>query len=216
MAGNLGIRTTPRLMRIKRVLQSAFGMIAKTATFLAIAIVGGSLSSWYAVEGGTRFNTQRIGPWTQWSNAGRPDSDPYSRVRFSKRQELVFNANLSARYEALSDSGGRLLYSSCDYVLEGMRVPGTWWSLAVFDGEGRLIPNPAERYGYNASTVMKEPDGSFVIRLSRDAKPQNWIPTARAGRLIVILEIQQRTGAASLVTDQDGIILPEIKRSRCR
>ena len=210
------INTMRPLVRIKRTLQSAIGAITKVAVFLTIALVGGGLSSWYAVESGTRFNAERIGPWTKWSNAGRPNADPYSRARFNKRSELIFNADLAARYEATSDSEGRLLHSSCDYALEGMQVPGAWWSLAVFDGEGRLIPNPAERYGYNASTVMRRADGTFIINLSRDAKPHNWIPTSRAGSLVIVLEIQQQSGATTIETDTRGTVLPEIRRSGCR
>lgn len=212
----LRINTTSPLLRVKRTLQSAFGLIVKVGVFMTIALVGGSVSSWYAVESGTRFNTERIGPWTKWSNAGRPDADPYSRVRFGKRNELVFSSLQAARYEASIDSDGRVLHSSCDYVLEGLRVPDSWWSLAVFDSSGRLIGNDAQRYGFNDATVMRQPNGAFTIHLSRDAKPYNWLPTSRAGRLIVVLEVQQNSGAAALQTDQDGTVLPAIRRTGCR
>lgn len=208
--------TTVRLQQLKRILQTGFSAITKTAVFVMIALVGGTVSSWWAVEGGTRFNTERIGPWTKWSNAGRSGTDPYSRVRFNKRDELVFNADVATRYEAQSDSGGRRLHSSCDYVLEGMHVPQGWWSMAVFDGEGRLIRNPADRYGFNAATAARRPDGSLLIHLSRDAKPYNWIPTTRGGRLIILLEIQSGTGRESIDTDQDPVSLPRILRRGCR
>ncbi|MCB1510357.1 MAG: DUF1214 domain-containing protein [Hyphomicrobiaceae bacterium] len=212
----LGINTASPLTRLKRTLQAAFGLIVKSAIFITIALIGGALSSWYAVESGTRFNTERIGPWTKWSNAGRPDADPYSKVRFGNRNELVFSSVLAARYEASRDSEGRSLHSSCDYVLEGLRVPDAWWSLAVFDTAGRLIQNEARRYGYNAATVMRETSGAFVINLSRDAKPYNWLPTSRAGRMVIVLEVQQSTGTASLQTDQDSTVLPAIRRTACR
>jgi hypothetical protein len=212
----LAIRTTPSLMRIKRTLQSGFALITKTIVFLFIALVGGTVSSWYAVEGGTRINTERIGPWTKWSNAGRPGADPYSRVRFNKRSELVFNADQATRYEATSDSAGRLLHSSCDYVLEGMQAPGAWWSLAVFDAAGRLIRNPSERYGFNSATIARQVDDSFTIYLARDARPFNWIPTSRAGRLVIMIEIQPQTGRETIDTDRDTVQLPQIRRLGCR
>lgn len=208
--------TMARLQRVRRALQSGLSLITKTAFFLLVALAGGTLSSWYAVEGGTRFNTERIGPWTKWFNAGRPRADPYSQVRFNSREELVFNADLATRYEAQTDSAGRRLHSSCEYTLEGMRVPRGWWSLAVFDGSGRLIRNAAERYGFNAATVARRPDGTFTINLAREAKPYNWIPTSRAGRMIIMLEIQPQTGRTSLDIDQTDVILPQIKRTGCR
>jgi len=209
------INTTTRLMRFRRVLKSAFGVIAKTATFLSIALIGGSVSSWYAVEGGTRFNTERQGPWVKWSNAGRLGADPYSKVRFNRREVLVFNADLAKRYEASRDSDGRVLHSSCNYVLEGARLSNSWWSLAVFDSKGELIPNPANRYGFNAATVGYKIDGGFTIHLSREAKPYNWLPTARGGKLVLILEVQQRLGSISIETDASEVMLPEIKRTSC-
>lgn len=213
---SFSVSTTSGLMRIKRMLQTGFALITKVTVFLLIAVVGGSLSSWFAVEGGTHINTERIGPWTKWSNAGRPGADPYSRVRFNNRSELVFNADQATRYEATSDSAGRLLHSSCDYVLEGMRVPGAWWSLAVFDAAGRLIHNPANRYGFNASTIARQVDDNFTIHLARDAKPYNWIPTSRAGRLVIMIEIQPQSGRESIDTDQETVQLPQIRRTGCR
>ena len=131
---------------------------------------------------------------------------------------LVFNANLTARYEATSDSEGRLLHSSCDYVLEGTSFPEGWWSIAVFDRNGRLIPNSADRYSYNAATAARDPDGAIRINLSREAKPYNWLPTTRGGRLILMAEIQRQTGTASLETDSTAAkpLLPAIKRLSCR
>jgi hypothetical protein len=212
----ISFNTSVRLQRVKRLFQSGFSAIIKTVVFVMIALVGGSMSSWFAVEGGTRFNTERVGPWVKWSNAGRPGADPYSRVRFNKREELVFNADLATRYEAQIDSGGRRLHSSCDYVLEGMQVPRGWWSIAVFDGDGRLIRNPAERHGFNVSTIVRRPDGGFVIHLSRDAKPYNWLPTTHGGRLVLLLEVQPQSGPETLNLGQDAVVLPQIERTGCR
>ncbi|HUS95543.1 MAG TPA: DUF1214 domain-containing protein [Hyphomicrobiaceae bacterium] len=212
------IQSSALLLRLRRRVRAWFAFIIRVSVFVAIALAGGILSSWYAVERGTKFNTERQGPWTRWSSAGRPDSDPYARVRFDRRGALLLSANLAARYEAVADSEGRLLHSSCDYILEGGRFSDGWWSVAVFDSTGRLIPNAAERHAFNAATAAREADGSMRIYLSREAKPYNWLPTARGGRLVIVAEIHQESGVAKIDTDaaDSRPVLPSIKRTSCR
>ncbi len=203
------------LLILRRRVQSAFSLIVRICVFLLIAVGGGTASSWYAVESGMPFNTERVGPWLRWTGAGRPDADPYSRTHFARRPQLLFNANLSARYESWTDSRGRRLHSSCDYLVEGRNISAPWWSLAVFDGNGRLITNAARRYSFNKGTVAYSPDGSFAIRLAREARPYNWLPTTRAGQLVIVFEAQKSSGATD-VLNRDTVTLPTIKRLSCR
>ncbi|MGI9410339.1 MAG: DUF1214 domain-containing protein [Hyphomicrobiaceae bacterium] len=213
MAPRINIPT--RLSHIRRAIQSAFGLIMRVGIFLLISIGGGTASSWYAIEHGMPFNTERQGPWTRWSGAGKPGSDPYSRNRFAGRAQLLYNADLTARFEALTDAKGRRLHSSCDYVIEGRDINVPWWSLAVFDSRGRLIPNPARRYAFSSTNVAHSPDGSFAIRLSREARPYNWLPTTRAGQIVLIFEAQKRSGGTD-VLERTEIQLPTIRRIDCR
>ena len=69
-------------------------------------------------------------------------------------------------------------------------LDGAWWSLAAFDGQGRLIQNAAERYAFNSDTAMREPDGRAVITLARDARPGNWLPIGSASRVNLVLTVQ--------------------------
>ncbi|MGI9520627.1 MAG: DUF1214 domain-containing protein [Hyphomicrobiaceae bacterium] len=208
------INVPTRLAAIRRTVQSAFSLIVKVTVFLVIAVGGGVASSWYAIEAGAPFNTEKRGPWVRWTGAGRPDADPYSRTRFARRAQLLFNADLTARYEAEVDDQGRRLHSSCDYIIEGQKLETPWWAIAVFNSAGRIIPNSAKRYGFNSSTIAYGPNGSFTIRLSRDARPYNWIPTTRAGSLVVVFDAQKRSGQTD-VLDRDQLVLPTIKRVSC-
>ncbi|MGI9421991.1 MAG: DUF1214 domain-containing protein [Hyphomicrobiaceae bacterium] len=209
------IKLPTGLATLWRRIQSIIGLLIRIGVFLSIALVGGTASSWYAVETGMPFNTERDGPWIRWTGAGRVDSDPYTRNRFGRRRQLLYNANLSARYEASTDGKGRRLHSSCDYVVEGRRFEAPWWSLAVFDASGRLIPNAAQRYSFNSQTIAYSADGSFAVRMSREARPYNWLPTTRAGSLIVVFEVQSDSGGTD-VLNRSAVRLPTIKRISCR
>ena len=210
------IITPDHFVRIKRALQSAFGLIAKLTTFIFIAVFGGLFSSWYVIGYGASFNTERIGPWVKWTMSGRLDSDPYSLIRQDKRAMLIFNSTFVSRYEAAFDDSNRRLHSACHYAIEGPAPTSEWWSLNVFDDDGRLVPNTSNRHGFNAATVIPNADGSIRIDLAREARPGNWVPTSRAGRLVVVLELQNRTGDAVVPADNAKPVLPSIRRINCR
>ncbi len=159
-------------------------MIFNVIMFLLVALGGGLGSSWYMIERGSRLTTERSGPWTAWTAAGRADADPYTRAM------LPVSTNFAITYEALSDSDGERLHSSCEYALEGQEPRARFWSLAVFDEAGHLIPNPAERYAYNSATLLRSGNGRFNIALARSARPGNWLPTAGAGRISLLLSIE--------------------------
>jgi len=211
------ITTSDHFARARRVIQSALGLIIKVTVFISIALFGGLFSSWYVTYYGASFNTERFGPWVKWTMAGRLHSDPYSLVQNNEHSRLIFGSTFVSRYEARFDSGNRRLHSSCHYAIQGPTPASEWWTLSVFDNKGRLIRNASNRHGFNASTVVTNIDGSIRIDLAREARPGNWIPTSRAGRLVVVLEIQNRTGDAA-VPDDDGDEprLPVINRIDCR
>ncbi len=210
------ISTPDTFVRVRRAIQSALGLILKITTFVGIALFGGLFSSWYVINNGAVFNTERSGPWVKWTMGGRLNSDPYSLIRYDRESMLVFSSTFVSRFEATFDDEKRRLHSACHYAISGQLPTDTWWSLNVYDAEGRLIPNDSGRYGFNSATVVTGADGSFRIDLAREARPGNWVPTSRAGRLAVILEIQNRTGDAGVPADDESPALPSIQRIGCR
>ena len=198
-----------------KYLIRAISIIPEIGLFLLITIAIGTLSSWYAIELGTPFNVARQGPWIRWTSAGLVDSDPYSRAHFSNRELLPLDANIILSFEAAHDDHGKLLHSSFDYLLEGRNINAPWWMIAVFDAKGKLIPNNAQRYSFNSENVAYNPNGSFAIRLAREARPYNWLPTMRAGYIKIIFEAHRET--RPLNTQQyKKLILPSITRISCR
>lgn len=91
-----------------------------------------------------------------------------------------------------------------------------WWSVSVFDDAGRMIANPAERYTFTSDTIGMKSDGSFIISLSRDARPDNWLPTGGAGRLAVTLQMLD-LGVRAVAREDESTEkrLPIIRRVNC-
>lgn len=191
-------------------------LIYRFAVVSALALLVGVGSAWMMIVSGSRLTTERLGVWTTWPTAGRVDADPYTRAHTVRNGLLPMNTSLAAIYTATHDLEGKRLVSSCEYAIESEPIDANWWSLAVFDENGWLVRNSADRHAFNTGSVVREPTGSFVVTLSRDARPGNWLPTSGAGRLTVTFTVQDARWAQA-GPDQDRVrVLPVIRRVGCR
>ncbi len=69
---------------------------------------------------------------------------------------------------------GRTVYR---LTLKDVPVDG-FWSISVYDSDGRFAPNPEKAYTVNSVTAKKEPDGSAIVQFGGcDAKIANCLPT---------------------------------------
>ncbi|MGH6815160.1 MAG: DUF1214 domain-containing protein [Hyphomicrobiaceae bacterium] len=207
------------LLRFDR-LRSAVGAwlvrMGDASMTLGIAMIVGVASSIYMVRFGSPLTTRTIGVWTTWPAAGRADADPYTRVHFAWLGSLPLTSAIGQTYEAYLDSDGQRLQSSCEYEIEGYDT-STYWSLAVYNADGLMVANAAERYAFGSETIARRADGSFIIVLAREARPGNWLPTTGMGRLSVLLTIMQATAPdASGRAAQHAESLPTIRRTACR
>lgn len=201
--------------KLKRSILTSSARVLESTAVVAIVVFGGLGSSWYMVEAGTRVTTERKGPWVIWTSAARPDADPYTRAHFVKAGTLPVSAAIERLYVAHRDDNGDRLHSSCEYAVAGKLAKADWWSIAVFDESGRLIPNSAERYDFTNETVATDSAGAFKITLAREARPGNWLPVGGAGRLAVALKVLDQSEGDARVQAADAS-LPTIRKVRCR
>ena len=164
-----------------------------------IALILGLGSAWYMIEEGSALTTSRVGPWSVWRSAGKPDADPYTKAHMARTGRLPITATSALYFFADGDETGNSLLSTCEYVVEGRPLNAAWWSLAVYDGTGRLIPNKADRYSFNRTDVARRVDGSFRIVLAQSARPGNWLPTAEQGSLKLVLRAYDLRDADSVL-----------------
>lgn len=206
-----------RLDRIRKWIGSLANGVANWLLFGGIVLVAGAASSWYMVEVGSRLTTYRQGPWVNWINSSQREMDPYTRARVARIGSLPLSTSIGQTYEAKVDSDGQRLHSSCEYIVEVDPMEGVWWSLAVFNDRGLVIPNSAERYAFTSQTIALNPDGSFFVVLAREARPGNWLPVGGAGRLTLVFTVLEPRN----VSVGDGAadktrLLPAIRRISCR
>jgi hypothetical protein len=202
---------------LKGLIVSVLDAILNIGTFLVIALGFGIWSSWAMIEHGSSLTTRSNGPWVLWTAAGKPEADPYTRAHFARVGSLPLSPTAIHAWEAHVDEDGQKLHSSCEYAVEGTELAVDWWSLAVFDEQGGLITNAANRYAFNSRTMARSPDGSYLVALARDARPGNWLPTGGAGRLVLVMsQLAPRPNATSAEVTAAARALPSVRRLGCR
>ena len=197
------------MSRLKKVL-------VNLALFLGVSLGGGLGTAWYMIEAGSRLSTRTFGPWVTWVAAGRPEADPYTRAHIARNALLPLSSTAELAFKAKTDGRGAQLSSACDYAVIMDDFDPAWWSIAVYDGQGRLIANPADRYAFGASTAMRGVDGRTVISLARDARPGNWLPTGRSNRIVLVLTVQDAAWVTAIHDGASPRSMPQIVRSGCR
>jgi hypothetical protein len=204
--------------QIKKRVALLLRLLTDWALFILIVLTAGIGSATYMMDRGSSFTTVTSGPWTLWPTAGRSDSDPYTRAHFARIGSLPLPADIAESWIARTDNAGSALHSSCDYEVVLRPPEASWWSLAVFDGDGRLIQNAAERYTFTSETGAVSPDGRFVALLSRSAGGGNWLPTSGAGTLSVaytVIDMSLATGTGEEARDLKERV-PTITAKGCR
>lgn len=197
-------------------LADVLALATRFAVFLAIAIVGGIGSAWMMIHSGSRLSISEVGPWVTWPVSGRPDADPYTRAHTVRLGLLPINPSLALTYHARNDDDGQRLHSSCDYGIDFDQFDAAWWSLAVFDDNGRVIRNPAQRYAYNMATLVREVDGRQTVVLAREARPGNWLPTGGAGNITLALMVQDPRWTQQTLEDKEkSKSMPSVRKLAC-
>jgi hypothetical protein len=185
-------------------------------TFL-VALVLGIGSAWYMIERGSPLTTTKVGPWDGWISAGNPHADYYTRAHVARSGRLPLTSTVARYFVARTDGDGRALSADCSYLIVGSALNARWWSLAVYDQYGGLLPNPSSRYSLNSEEMLRHSDGSFRVNLSRHARPENWLPSGAADqRLLLLLRIYSpRETDATGIGRIPGERLPKIERISC-
>ena len=167
-----------------RRLRARFGILTgllRTLTALIVLAAGAALglwTAWLAVEREIGFEAIRIGSWTAWPTAGEAGADPYVRARFARTGELPLNIAEGIAFAAREDDEGRRLDGACEYRLAGRLPAAQWWTISVYrDADLSLMANPARRYVFNSTEVLRTAGGGVEIVVGPRARPGNWLPT---------------------------------------
>lgn len=182
--------------------------------FAAIALVLGLGSAWRTVSHGFFASTARFGPWAFWFREGTSDADPYTIAHVVREGTVPITAATEMTFTATRDSAGSRLSGDCTYEVRGYAVPALWWNIAAFRPDGQVMPNKTGRSSFSSANILTGPDGSFIVRLSPDVQPGNWLPAERGKRVVLRLNVLRPLSPDSLLQSGEEI-LPAITLVEC-
>ena len=190
-------------------------LFVKALLVCALGLAMGLLASAYSLSGLSPFDRVHLGPWALEAHAGSPDADPYTLARLERSGEIPIAVGEGLQMIARADDDGRPLDARCAYKV-GPHVPAArYWTLSVVDPDGWPIENPARRYGFRSSEILRAGDGSFLITVAADVQPGNWLPIGRRGRFTLVLRLYDTPlGAAAGAIDASTA--PRVERAGCR
>jgi hypothetical protein len=180
----------------------------------AVAAAFGLGLTQFALTRGTAFGAITIGAWTAWPKTGTADIDPYARAAIARTGELPIGSGDGVAFYAATDDVGRGLDGRCNVTLSGTTPAARFWTVTLYDLDGRLIPNAAERYGFTSQEIARRADGSFDIVMSARARPGNWLPTGGIDRYVVVLRLYDTPVGVATRSARDAP-MPALSQGAC-
>lgn len=156
----------------------------------------------------------RNGPWRTVLGAGSADANIYERAAVAIAGLYALAKEETIYYTAFTDSDGRELDGRCDYSLTGRPFAARWWSLTMYGADHYLVENPANIYSRHANNLEFGTDRGYVVPVSAQAKPHNWLPAPADGKFSITLRLYNPE--AAIHRNPGATPLPSIRRETCR
>lgn len=155
----------------------------------AVAAAVGLGATWLSLTRGAAFGAVTLGAWTAWPRTGTVGIDPYARAMIARSGELPIGVGDGVAFYAQADDQGKTFDGRCDVDISGITPTARFWTLTLYDLEGKLVANSINRHGFTSQEIIRSSDGSFTIRLGPRARYGNWLPTGGVERYILVLRL---------------------------
>jgi hypothetical protein len=184
---------------------------------LIACVAGLGLGLWATVlslRNGPAFEATTVGAWTVSEKAGTLEADPYTRAGLERSGEIPLAAGEGLQFIARTDDGGAPLDPRCAYLVGRTTPPARYWTLSLIDPRGFPVENPAARYGFRSSEILRSADGGFVIAVSASAHAGNWLPIGSKERFALALRLYDSPVSATAGAIEKSA-MPRIVRESC-
>ena len=185
-----------------------------TLLALTVAAAIGLGATWLAITQGTAYGGVTIGAWTAWPKVGTAGIDPYARAMIARSGELPVGSGDGVAFNARTDDAGNPLDGRCDVVLAGITPQARYWTITLYDPEGRLVPNSVQRQGFTSQEIIRRADGTFEITAGPRARPGNWLPTGGIERYVLVLRLYDTPVGVATRTGREAP-MPTITQKAC-
>jgi len=181
---------------------------------LILAAAIGLGATWLTLTRGVAFGAMTIGAWTAWPKSGSIDIDPYARATIARTGELPVGTGDGVAFYAHTDDAGDVLDGRCTFVISGMTPTARYWTLTLYDRQGRLVANAIDRQGFTSAEILRDASGRFVISVGPRARSGNWLPSGGIERFVLVWRLYDTSiGVASLTTKEGP--MPAVVRKSC-
>jgi hypothetical protein len=181
---------------------------------LMVAAAIGLGATWLTLTRGIAFGSLTIGAWTAWPKSGSVDIDPYARATIARTGELPIGAGDGVAFYAHTDDTGNAFDGRCTYVVSGMTPAARYWTLTLYDAQGRLVANTIDRHGFTSAEILREAEGRLVINIGPRARSGNWLPSGGIEQFVMVWRLYDTPiGVASLTTKEGP--MPAVVRKSC-
>ena len=167
-----------------------------------------------ALNGGVPFGSFTVGAWSAWPRTGTADIDPYARALIARSGELPMGAGDGIAFVATTDDAGAALDGRCDVSVTGVTPQARFWTLTLYDPDGRLIGNSLNRHGFTSQEVVRKSDGAIELSIAPRARSGNWLPTGGADRYMLVLRFYDSLISVASRTGRETP-MPSIKVRSC-
>jgi hypothetical protein len=181
---------------------------------LILAAVVGLGTTWLTLTRGVAFGALSIGAWTAWPKSGSVDIDPYARAIVSRTGQLPVGTGDGVAFYARSDDAGNAFDGRCTFVISGSTPAARYWTLTLYDAEGRPVANTIDRHGFTSAEIAREADGRFAISVAPRARPGNWLPTGGIEQFVLLWRLYDTAIGVATRTTKEGP-MPAIERKGC-
>jgi hypothetical protein len=183
------------------------------AICIALGLVGGAAYAVQQVRGGMNDGLISNGPWETGKNFGTLDASALTRAKVALSGLLALPAKEAMYFTATRDSAGRGLDGRCTYDVRGGTLDGRWWSVTLYEGEGWLVKNAANRWSIPASAVTTDGQGRWSFTVSPEAQSGSWLPTGSVKAFDLTLRLYHPS--ADVIKSPEKAQLPVIERKGC-
>lgn len=183
------------------------------AVCIALGLIGGAAFAVQQVRGGLNDGLISNGPWETGKTFGSVDASALTRAKVALSGLLALPAKEAMYFTARHDSKGRALDGRCTYEVRGGKLDGRWWSVTLYEGEGWLVKNAANRWSVPASAVAPDAQGAWAFTVSPEGSGSNWVPTGSVPAFDLTLRLYHPSLA--VIEYPEKAQLPAIDRTGC-
>lgn len=164
----------------------------------------------------SRAKTIDIAGWQSDWTIGTEASDPYLRAWVARFGLLALRKSEAVYFISETDKDGLPLTETCHYQVTGGSMPGSWWSVTLYDTSGYLPLNNGDNLSFDATAVLDNETWAFTIAPETPADPKaRWLSSANAGAFDLTLRIYE-PDPAFLDNPTEQLTPPTITRLSCQ